>query len=89
MSYLSENALGRMFRAIDPEPEFHQLEENNWITHGDPRLLYCEDPINYQDYLEEAAKQRIIYEFELEGLLRRSVFLCYVCEPNNMVDTPL
>lgn len=89
MSYPSENALGRMFRAIDPEPEFHRLEETDWTAHGDPRLLAYENVINYQVYLEEAAKQKIIYEFELEGLLRRSVFLYHVCERDNIVDMPL
>lgn len=73
-SYPSEKALGRIFRAIDPEPEFHKLDETEWATHGDPRLLACEDPIDYRNYLEEAVKQKIRYEFELEGLLRQ-----YVC----------
>ncbi|KAI0090964.1 hypothetical protein BDY19DRAFT_667054 [Irpex rosettiformis] len=60
-----------MFREIDPEPEFRGLEDDDWMTHGDPRLLACETPLDYQRYLEAAAKHKVRYEFELEGLLRR------------------
>ncbi|KAI0337237.1 RdRP-domain-containing protein [Trametopsis cervina] len=68
-SYESMNALGIMFREIDPEPVFHPPDEDNWL--GDPRLLEIQDPPWYVQYLEAAAKHKIRYDLEVEGLLRR------------------
>jgi hypothetical protein len=65
-----------MFREIDPEPSFNAFIEDDWTTSGDPRLLKREDPSCYTTFLEIAAIQKIKYEFELEGLLRRCVILC-------------
>ncbi|KAI0342571.1 RdRP-domain-containing protein [Trametopsis cervina] len=68
-SYESINALGIMFREIDPEPVFHPPDEGAWP--GDSRLLEIQDPQWYVEYLEAAAKHKIRYDFEVEGLLRR------------------
>lgn len=68
-----------MFREIDPEPEFHGPEEEDTKRCGDPRLLGpgSEVDAEYEQYLQEASKHKVRYEFELEGLLRRSVFAFY------------
>lgn len=56
-----------MFRSIDPEPTYQEVHDHL----GESRIIEIEDFFNFQRYLEAAAIQKVRYEFELAGLLRR------------------
>lgn len=66
-SYPSEKVLGQMFRSIDPDPVYEEVQD----YHGDARILGIEDRIDYGPYLSAVAMHKTRYEFELTGLLRR------------------
>ena len=66
-SYTSIKALGKMFRSIDPEPEFKEVD----LVAGDPDLCELSIPKQYERYLKDAALFKTRYDFQLAGLLRR------------------
>lgn len=66
----TSKVLGRMFREIDPEPEFNELKE---LKEVDPlnRLAALGLSQEYQPYFRLVAKEMLHYDFELTGLMRR------------------
>lgn len=66
-TYESHKVLGRMFREIDPEPEFKTVSDEGF---GDPTLMSLPLPDGYAHYLTQAAQQKLCYDFAVAGLMR-------------------